>query len=145
MSQDEEHLNLLSIFHYVFGGLVAFFGFLPLLYAGIGGTVIFASQPKFFNAPDNVPATWIGGLFLVFGVAMFLIAEIIALCLTLSGRFISKRTHYSFNFVVACLQCFCFPFGTALGIFTLIVLVRPSVKTLFGCGPTLPPPTPPAL
>ena len=34
--------------------------------------------------------------------------------------------------VVACLSCLQLPFGTALGVFTLIVLLRPGAKLLFG-------------
>jgi hypothetical protein len=32
---------------------------------------------------------------------------------------------------VAALCCAFFPFGTVLGVFTILVLVRPSVKALF--------------
>jgi hypothetical protein len=36
--------------------------------------------------------------------------------------------------VIAAIQCAFTPFGTVLGVFTLIVLVRPSVKALFLSG-----------
>jgi len=36
-----------------------------------------------------------------------------------------------FCFVVACIECLFMPFGTVLGAFTIIVLMRPSVKNLF--------------
>jgi hypothetical protein len=35
-NQDLEHLRLLSIFHYVYGGINVLFGFLPLLSVGFG-------------------------------------------------------------------------------------------------------------
>ena len=38
--------------------------------------------------------------------------------------------------VVAALECLAFPLGTVLGVFTLIVLVRPEVKQLFGVAST---------
>lgn len=37
----------------------------------------------------------------------------------------------TFVFVMACVQCANVPFGTALGVFTILVLQRPSVKALF--------------
>ena len=40
--------------------------------------------------------------------------------------------HYTFCFVMAALACAFFPFGTILGIFTIVVLVRPGVKEMFG-------------
>ncbi len=39
-----------------------------------------------------------------------------------------KRKHRIFSFVVAGVNCLQFPFGTALGIFTFIVLSRVGVK-----------------
>ena len=35
------------------------------------------------------------------------------------------------RFVVACILCLNVPIGTALGVFTILVLVRPTVKDLF--------------
>ena len=34
-------------------------------------------------------------------------------------------------FVVAAIECILIPFGTVLGVFTIIALSRPSVKVLF--------------
>ena len=54
---------------------------------------------------------------------------------TLAGWWLAKRKHYWFCFVVACLACAFSPLGTVLGVFTIIVLLRPSVKALFeGAG-----------
>ena len=36
-----------------------------------------------------------------------------------------------FCFVIACLACMQMPLGTILGVFTIIVLARPSVKEMF--------------
>jgi len=33
---------------------------------------------------------------------------------------------------MACIECLFMPFGTVLGVFTILVLVRESVKQLFG-------------
>ena len=52
--------------------------------------------------------------------------------LFIAGRSLAKRCHYWFAFVVACLECLFVPFGTILGVFTLIVLSRNSAKELFG-------------
>jgi hypothetical protein len=34
--------------------------------------------------------------------------------------------------VIAAVECIFFPFGTVLGVLTIIVLMRPSIKSLFG-------------
>jgi hypothetical protein len=55
----------------------------------------------------------------------------LSLCLINSGHFLGKRKRYWFSFIVACVECFSLPFGTILGVFTIIVLSRDSVKTLY--------------
>jgi hypothetical protein len=55
----------------------------------------------------------------------------VSFCIFLAGRYLRQYRHYTFCLVVAGILCILVPFGTALGIFTIIVLVRPSVKTLF--------------
>ena len=42
---------------------------------------------------------------------------------------------------MAGIECMFTPFGTVLGVFTIIVLMRPEVKTMFGIV-TAPPPQP---
>jgi hypothetical protein len=42
--------------------------------------------------------------------------------------------------VVAGIECIVMPFGTVLGVFTLVVLSRESVKTLFAAERALQPP-----
>jgi hypothetical protein len=49
-----------------------------------------------------------------------------------AGIFLGRRKHYTFCLVMGCIECVFFPFGTALGVFTILVLVRESVKQLFG-------------
>jgi len=38
--------------------------------------------------------------------------------------------------VMACVECLFIPFGTILGVFTIIVLLRESVKALFAATQT---------
>jgi hypothetical protein len=54
-----------------------------------------------------------------------------AICIFITGRSIAHRKHYWFSFVIACIECIFMPFGTVLGVFTIIVLARESVKRLF--------------
>ncbi|HWY50787.1 MAG TPA: hypothetical protein VNW72_04825 [Chthoniobacterales bacterium] len=134
MSQDEDHLRLLSTFHYIVGGLAALFSFFPLLYAGFGLVMLYASShPQPQNGP---PPAIIGYIFIGLGVFGFLLGETFALCIVLAGRFIAQRRRYWFVFVTACMQCLFFPFGIILGVFTIIVLSRDPVKELFGITST---------
>jgi hypothetical protein len=135
VSQDEDHLRLLSIFHYIVAGLAALFSLFPLLYSGFGWFMLYAAaHPQ--NIKGEPPPAFMGWLFIVFGCFFFLCGETLATCIAFSGRYIARRSHYWFAFVVACVQCLFFPFGIILGVFTIIVLSRSSVKQLFGIAQT---------
>ena len=58
---------------------------------------------------------------------------IIAFCIgnVLSGYWIKKRKNRTFSFLIAAMNCIQFPFGTALGVFTFIVLARPTVQSSY--------------
>jgi len=132
MNQDAEHLRLLSIFHYVVGGIGVLASFFPLLYSAMGGFMLYAAcHPAGLRNNQNPPPPILGWFFIVFGALFFLAALTMALCILLAGRSLSRRHHYWFVFVVACVECVFIPFGTILGVFTIIVLSRESVKTLF--------------
>jgi hypothetical protein len=55
----------------------------------------------------------------------------LAICLLIAGSYLTSRKHYTFCLVIAAISCMLMPFGTVLGVFTIIVLMRPSVKEMF--------------
>ncbi len=59
-----------------------------------------------------------------------------AICILIAGRCLSRRRCYSFALVMACIECLFVPFGTILGVFTIIALSRESVKAFFETTPT---------
>lgn len=129
-AQDEDHLRLLSIFHYVLGGLVALGSCFALIYVVLG--IIFLAT----NANQGGgPPPAVGAAFTIFGTVFLIVGWIMAGLLIWAGRCLAQRKKYTFCLVVAALSCFFFPLGTALAVFTFIVLMRPSVKPLFGVTP----------
>lgn len=133
MAADEEHLRLLSIFHYVLGALGCLFACLPLIHAGLGLTMIYAPETFGAHGAPQFPA-FAGWLFFGMGLAFFLVGECISVCVLVSGRCLAKRSRYTFSFVVGCVECMFVPLGTALGVFTIVVLSRDSVKALYGAA-----------
>jgi hypothetical protein len=65
-------------------------------------------------------------------VSMVLLAVVSAIHLAVVGVQIRNRRWWTFCYLTGWGECLMFPFGTVLGIFTIIVLSRPSVKRLFG-------------
>ncbi len=45
-----------------------------------------------------------------------------------------EELHYTYCLVVAALECLFMPFGTILGVFTIVVLMRHPLKALFEGG-----------
>jgi hypothetical protein len=129
MNQDQENLELLSIFHYIIGGMAALFSFFPIIYLILG--TLFIVAPWRIQGSGNPPPTFLGWIFIVLGGSIMIVGFAFAVCVILAGRYINKRRHYIFCLVIASLNCLFMPFGTILGVFTIVILMRPSVKELF--------------
>jgi len=129
VNQDEEHLKLLSILHYVWAGLTGLGVCFGGLYTMIGGGVLFAASQEH---TQNGPPAFMGGIFFLIGCFIILFAGTMSVLTILAGRNLARRKNYTFCFIIACISCLSVPFGTALGVFTIIVLQRPSVKQMFG-------------
>jgi hypothetical protein len=131
---DNEHLRLLAIFHYVLGGIMALFACIPIIHVLLGlGMVAF---PHAFGEGRKAPPAFLGWLFLVLGSCLITVGWAFAALVVSAGRCIAARKRYMFCFVVACVECLWMPFGTCLGVFTILVLNRPSVKELFAARQT---------
>jgi len=136
MNQDREHLRLLAIFHYVGAGLAALFSFFPLLYTTIGAIFIFAARHGTPKPGEELPPEFLGWIFVGVGSFLFLLGVAMAICILIAGRCLSRNKHYTIALVMACIECLIIPFGTILGIFTMIALLREPVKELFAATQT---------
>jgi len=134
MNQNSEHLRLLSVFHYVVGGLAVLFSFFPLLYTVMGSFFIYDVHHTAYK-PGQGPPEFIGWFLVGMGSLFFLIGLAMSICIIRAGRVLAKHQRYWFAFIVACVECIFMPFGTVLGVFTIIVLSRDSVKQLFEPNP----------
>jgi hypothetical protein len=125
--RDTGHLNTLSIFWYIIavidllGGCVfgAWIGFALLMGAGI------ASSGR---SDDASAGAAIGGMFTCVGLIPLVLLWICSFLSFTVARSLPKRRNRTLCFILAVIVCLWFPLGTVLGVFTLIVLSRPSVK-----------------
>ncbi len=132
---DTGHLRLLSIFHYVFGGLSILGGIFMICY-------IFLFQFIMENAAAASPGgggeieqmkTMFTMMAVIYGV-MGVLCLILAACNIFCGKFLSSRKHRTFILIISGINCLSIPLGTTLGVFTFIVLLRPSVAPTFDSG-----------
>lgn len=132
---DEDQLRLLKIFHYVFAGLTLLaLAFLVLHYWFMS---TFMMNPEMWEQAgqqgDKIPFSPEQFLSVFRWFYLFMGVVIIAggVLNWLSAQYIRDRRNRMFCMVVAGLNCMQIPFGTALGIFTFIVLARSSVRELY--------------
>ena len=126
---DEEHLRLLTIFHFVCAGMAALLAGMPIIHLVIGLVILLA--PDAFGHGSNQPPRVFGLVLVIIAGVFILLGWTFAALLAWAGRNLGRRKHYTFCFVMACVACLFMPFGTVLGVFTIIVLLRPAVKLLF--------------
>ena len=146
-AEDREHLSALSIGHYILAGVSLFSG-IPALVWGVAGARLLdelggeiavamgdisaqAGADPFGGGADAMLEDF-GTLLTTAIVAGLAVALIATIHLVLVAVKIRQRRWWTFCYLTGWGECLMFPFGTILGIFTIIVLGRPSVKKLFG-------------
>jgi hypothetical protein len=127
--RDGEHVQLLSIFHFVVGGLsAAAIAFLCLHFLFFYFVFM---NPEMWQGQKELPPREFFHVFIWFYVFMGVMFAAGAVVNVLSGLFMQRRTHRTFSLVVAGLDCLQMPFGTILGVFTIVVLTRDSVRASY--------------
>jgi hypothetical protein len=136
--EDLNYLRLLSIFHYVVAGLALLCYSLPIIHLIIGIGMVTGSFPTSQpppgpgRPPPGPPPAAMGWMFVIFAGTAIAFGWAFAAGLFVAGWMLRKRRGYIFCLVMAGIACLFQPFGMVLGILTILVLLRPSVKVLFG-------------
>ena len=134
MTEDEGHLDNLAIGHYVVGAIMVAFSCLPLLHLGMGVAMMAGAFPVEAEIESDIEMLpgFFAWMFIGMGALFFLLGQAVSIGVIISGRFLKQRKNYMYSFVLGCLMCFFVPVGTILGVFTIIILSRESVKQLYG-------------
>ena len=130
-NDDARNLDLLAMFHYIAGGITALLSCFPFIHLFIGIAMV---TGKFIETSrhSGPPEALFGWLFIVMGAMFILIGWSLAVCMIIAGKKLKNRRNRMFCMVIAGIECMLMPFGTVLGVFTLIALNKESVKDLFG-------------
>src|SRR5438128_1167381 len=103
---DHDHLRVLSICHYVLGGLCFFFGGFAVIYLAIGiALVAEAPPPAQPGGNAQEPPEFIGWFFIGLAAFMLIFYWSLAAGLVLAGRCLDQRTWRTFCLVVAGVSC----------------------------------------
>jgi hypothetical protein len=129
--EDESHLKVLSIFHFVAGVLTGLVSLFPIIHLVVG----LAMMGGVFVDGSFLPGAFFGIFFVVIAL-MFIVGGLaLAAGMILTGFYLQQHRKHTFCTVVAGIECIIVPLGTVLGVFTIIVLMRENVKAAFGQAP----------
>jgi hypothetical protein len=122
---DDEHLRLLRIGYFVSAGQTAVFIPLGLFYAAMG--VLIPRLPGAGAPPPPFMSLFFG----IFGTVITGIAVVATGLKLFTAIRLKERRSRTLCMITAALTCLEIPYGTALGIMTLVVLGRASVQREF--------------
>ncbi len=131
MERDIQHLKWLSIGFYAMSGLFIFFAIFSLVFLFFG--ILFLTTDILQQSGNPEHASYIfGTLNILVSIVFITMGAVMAFCSIRAGRNLKQQENYKFCLIVAIVTCLFQPFGMILGIFAIIVLMRDSVKKLFG-------------
>ncbi len=155
------HLRLLAIFHYVVGGLGYLVSLFPVIHLALGLSFLLVpervvpdlrpsappsealervepAEPGPGAAPqmdDVFPARLFGLMFTIVPAIMIAMGFVLSTLIVVAGRRLAAYRSHTYCLVVAGIECLFMPFGTVLGVFTILTLVKPEARRLFGLPP----------
>lgn len=128
VARENDNLNILAIFHYVVGGLMALASCFPVFHLLLG--IMFIVAPESHRPGEPSPAIF-GWFFICIAASLIAVGWAFSAAVVYAGRCLAKRQKRTFCMVMAGLACAVFPFGTVLGVFTIVELSKENVKEDF--------------
>ncbi len=130
MQEIKDKFTVLSVFHFLIGGVSLLMSFVPVIYLIIGFILVIA--PGGLEAGNSEEQTVTGWFFILGATLIIIVGLCIAAATIFAGVQMNRLRNYNFCFAVAVLECLFFPFGTILGVITLIMLSKAESKQAFG-------------
>lgn len=133
VNQDTEHLKILSICYYVMAGLSVLGAFATALYVIMGSMMLSGNFPGGASSSAHAASElrMMGGMFLTIGLIGTALVITMAVLEFVVAKKLARRQSKMLCMVVAGINCLNMPLGTVLGVFTFLVLSRPSVAESF--------------
>lgn len=133
--RDQQHLKTLSVLFVVLAATTLLFGCVSTAYMGVGSGMLFFHADAIAAEP-NAPPDWVIPLMswglAALGVVLGLYQLAVGILFAMTARYLATRRSRIFCLVVAGLACLSVPLGTAVGVYTFVILTRPEVIALFG-------------
>lgn len=128
---DAEHLKLLRWGYIVSAVMTGLFSIFGLFYAGMAFLITSLPVKEGQDAPPEQIAWLFGGV----GMTMTIVMLVLMAAKLKVAKALRERRSRTLCYVVAVITLFGIPYGTLLGVLTLLVLSRPSVARSFEARP----------
>ena len=142
VDRDDEHLRILSICYVAWA---AYTGLMTLIMMPFLALLAFVfSKPELFanNRGGTPPPEWLGSIMIFVAITAAAVGLGMTALSYFCGRFLRQHQHRAFCMIAAVLNCFSIPFGTLLGVCTIVVLERDEVRARFSQHASIPPALP---
>jgi hypothetical protein len=130
-SRNEAQLSMLSLFHNFVAALWAVLALFPAAYLSTGMEI---ARGRFEGIPEL--SITFGWSVVLWSIASVVLTLTMAALTFIAGWRLSQGRARAFCLTIAAINCFFFPFGTVLGVLTIIVLKRPAVRSVFETRPS---------
>lgn len=124
MDRDKRHLKILSIVQIIYGCVM-------LLFTTIGSLWVYRIFNDLVNEMNKELPLIVGAITMGMAMLMVWASLIFEICIILMGQFLVHYKRYKFCFYMALIECVNVPLGTIIGVSTILILRRDSVKELF--------------
>lgn len=125
------NLNTLAILQYIWAGLTFFGVAIVYVFYFVIGRVFSSEIISTASPEDEAVLGVVGGVVAIIGIVLIFFLLLSTVLKVLCGIFMQKKKNRIFCIVIASIECLNIPFGTVLGVFTIIELEKLEAKQMF--------------
>lgn len=126
-NNDIQHLNYLRTGYKINAGILFLIALLPVVHLVVGIGMI----AGMFEGEKDPPPEFLGYFFVFIAVVLIAMFGTLAILNLFAARALGAQKNWIFCVVMAAVNIMFSPFGIIIGVFSLVVLLRDSVKQLF--------------
>ena len=130
----KQQIKSLSTFHYFLGGIMAYLSCFSFCFFVMGIAMVTGIHD---GLGSDVPLSIFGWFFIIVPGIFTLCGCALSVCIIIAGKKLSRCKNRVFCLVIAGIECTMMPFGTVLGVFTIVTLTNDPVKELFNDIPKI--------
>lgn len=127
-NSDSDLWKIVSVFHFAVGGFQILLSSIGVIYMSFGYLI---ATGAIDSAKSQPPPEAIGWIFSGVGFVFTVILLTLGVLVIRTGMNMLKKRSRTFCMVIDAMLCLMIPFGTIVGIFGLVLLMKPETEELF--------------